>query len=218
LQNLENEKDLFILVASFLRKHEYSTSPDFSRELQALLLNKSRKIDATGSYKIPPYIDELFNALTAIYDASPIVVNYRRGAIVELLSYRLVLPRCQLDECRSNYRFLYPSRRHPYDKSDQVDVAVLSKTKNQIEGYCCKMQGRIIKFEDCTNLRQLVCYGEEDGYTVHVGVVCFDSTKNIERRLKNLSSEGQNLLFDELIRPYGLDNFASLRRSPFFEH
>jgi hypothetical protein len=212
---LEVDIDLFILFASFLRRNEQKSTSNFFKQLQNLKSNRLKDCDAEGKYAIAPYTDELCQAILAVYDASPLVVGYRRGAIVELLTYALVSHRCKEGECKGNHRFLYPSRPSPHHRSDQVDVAVLSELKLQIEGYSCKMQVKYIESMDCTNLQQLSHNGNEGGYAVHIGVVSFDSSKKVRRRLKDLSSPELNLFFEDTIQPYGLDNLIALTQSPF---
>jgi hypothetical protein len=77
------------------------------------------------------------------------------------------------------------------------------------------MQAKYIESVDCTNLQKLFDNGNEDGYAVHTGVVSFDSSKKVRRRLKDLSSPELGLTFEDTIQPYGLDNLTPLTQSPF---
>ena len=66
---------------------------------------------------------------------------------------------------------------------------------------------------DCTNLLALSKEASELGYSAHVGAICFDSSNIIRQRLRRLSLP--DLLFTEIIAPYGLDNLSDLMQSPF---
>ena len=121
--------DLFRLVAQFLKKHEQSTSSEFLKDLQALKRYNQRQLDEQGQFIRVSQSDEICKALEGLYNGTQKAVNFRRGAIVELLAYELVHSRCQENECRSNHRFVNRSNRY---SSDQVDVAILSEEELSI--------------------------------------------------------------------------------------
>ncbi len=131
-----------------------------------------KRIDINGqrvlSSSSPSSSDELFFALESLYDAEKGIINYQRGAIVELLTYKLVNSRCQDGDTKlhSNRQFFNEVRRSEithvgfvpvnapwYEcwsnqcldnqsgryRSKQVDVIVLLEKKYQIEGYSCKI-------------------------------------------------------------------------------
>ncbi|HEU5231094.1 MAG TPA: hypothetical protein VFU49_24950 [Ktedonobacteraceae bacterium] len=197
--------DFFILVAQFLKKHKQSTSTDFLKDLQALKSYSHRLLDEQGQLIHISQSDEICKALEGLYNGTQIAVNFRRGAIVELLAYRLVHSRCQDNECRSNHRFISQSNRY---QSDQVDVAVLAEKELSIEGYSCKLKSIGIMSEDCTNLSALSKIASELGYSVRVGVICFDNSNIIRQRLRRFPAT-------EMIMPYGFDNLFRLAMSPF---
>src|SRR5579885_3122050 len=87
--------DFFTLVAQFLKKHEQSTSTSFLEDLQALRLYNQRRLDGQGQFIHVSQSDEICKALEGLYNGTQIAVNFRRGAIVELLVYKLVHSRCQ---------------------------------------------------------------------------------------------------------------------------
>ncbi len=200
-------KDYFRLVARFLKDNDHRNLPAFAQKLQALRSVYQPRPNAEGRFVIPPYIDELISTLGALYDQDQVRVGFQRGAIVELLASRLVCPRCGSDECFSNHRFV--DRRY---ESDQVDVAVLSIGRQQIEGYACKIKRDGIMSEDCTNLAHLARKAEELDYNAHVGFVCFDDSRAITQKIKDRQ---RDIPFSIPIHAYGLDNIQELGENPF---
>jgi len=203
-------KNIFKFVAQFLQKHDSRISASFTEDLNVLRNYGIEHQDIDDQFVLPPYLDELCLALEALYDATPTVVNFRRGAIVEVFAYRLVNSRCYDNDCLSNHRFI--NRANGY-ASDQVDVAVLSEIEKEIEGYACKLKSAGMMSVDCTNLLALSKEASALGYSAHIGAICFDPSDAIRRRLKRLSVP--DLPFIEMIAPYGLDNLSDLMRSPF---
>lgn len=156
LQIREADKDFFDDIADFLQRCDGEMpSKKFAKKLRVLISEYGfESIDTIGQPVLSslPFADELFLALKALYDAGKDIINYRRGAIVELLTYKLVNSRCRDGECRSNHRFSNPSNRY---KSDQVDVVVLSEREFQIEGYSCKINIYSIKHHELTDIYYL---------------------------------------------------------------
>ncbi|HWS84273.1 MAG TPA: hypothetical protein VN207_08435 [Ktedonobacteraceae bacterium] len=203
-------KDVFDFVAQFLQKHNDRISTSFTKDLNSLREYSLGYLDVNGQPILHSHLEELCLALKALYDATPTVVNFRRGAIVEVLAHRLVSSRCPDNECFSNHRFI----NHPSGyASDQVDVAALSEIEKEIEGYACKLKSAGMMSVDCTNLLALSKEASALGYSAHVGAICFDPSDAIRRRLKRLSLP--DLPFIEMIAPYGLDNLSDLTQSPF---
>jgi len=200
-------QDYFRLVALFLKDHDQRTSPAFARKLQALRSYYERRSNAEGGYLIPPYIDELISTLEALYGQDQEIVGFQRGAIVELLTNKLVSSRCRSGECQNNHRFV--DGRYI---SDQVDVAVLSDLRQQIEGYACKIKPIGIMSVDCSNLITLAHKANEVDYDARVGFICFDNSHAIRQRVKDRL---QDFLMAPPIASYGIDNFQDLRKSPF---
>lgn len=198
-------QSFFKEVASFLRKHDCCTSPSFPKSLHALRLFHLRHPDAEGYVVTPAYVDELVNTLEALYKQDQKLLDVHRGAIVELLTNKLVLSRCPIYECFSNHRFIDGSSRY---QSDQIDIAVFSQYKRQIEGYECKMNSGGIQSVHCTNLVALAEKSQELDYSVHVGFICFDHSWIIQQRIKRFSLNGS-------ITAYGLDNLQDLQDNPF---
>ncbi len=200
-------QDYFRLVARFLKDNDHRNLPAFAQKLQALRSIYQPRPNAEGRFVIPPYIDELISTLGALYDQDQVRVGFQRGAIVELLASRLVCPRCGSDECFSNHRFV--DGRY---ESDQVDVAVLSEVRRQIEGYACKIKSMGIMSEDCSNLTTLANKAQALGYEVEIGAISFDHshviTQRIRDRLKDISFSGPFYAF-------GIDNMQDLGESPF---
>ncbi len=200
------DQDYFRSVALLLKDHGQSTSPTFTQKLLALRMRPNRP-NAEGRFVVPPYIDELTSTLKALYEQNQETVNFQRGAIVELLASELICSRCKSDECKSNHRFIDRSYT-----SGQLDVAVLSENRQQIEGYACKIKGKGIMSEDCGVLIDLARKAQELDYDVHVGAICFDHSHAIRQRL-------QDRLQDYPLAPpvaaYGIDNIRDLQESPF---
>ena len=105
LQIREKEKNLFKLIGRFLQAHSGFPSEDFTKGLEVLRDYKIRRVDLRGqrfSSSFSP--NELLSSIEALYNAdNEDTINYRRGAIVELLAYNLVNSRCKAGECWSNY-------------------------------------------------------------------------------------------------------------------
>lgn len=202
-------QSLFRLVALFLKNFDYSKSlaSSFVMKLQVLKLNHTKRPDADGTFSLPSHAAELLSNVEALYKQSERQVNFQRGAIVELLASELVATRCSVHECYSNYRFL--DGRY---SSDQVDVAVFSKSREQVEAYTCKLNCMNLTSADCTNLTALADKARDLYYSIHIGAICFDHSSLIEQRIRDrLTDTGISMRF----KAYGLDNFLELERSPF---
>lgn len=138
--------DMFQAVALFLRNHNQYDLLHFTKDLQALQRNLSEdNIDDEGHLIGIPGTDDIIHALEILYNQPQEILRYQRGAIVELVALELVWEHCEEGECFSNHRFIDDYSRY---KSDQVDVAVLSKTRKEIEGYACKMKSTGIESVD----------------------------------------------------------------------
>lgn len=213
----EEEKIFFNLVARFLQEYSGFPSKGFARRLEALKNSKFRNIDSSGqrfsSSSFSP--NDLFSAIEALYDADEEdIINYRRGAIVELLTYELVNSRCQEGECKSNQCLRYGTYT-----SKQIDIVVFSKSKGRIEGYSCKIKS---VSADCSGLRDLVDLsdeGKKSSCDICVGIVSFDNSSVIQQRLQTCSMPDAPSIdvpyLPHRIRAYGLNNLSDLTRSPF---
>ncbi len=195
----------FRSVALFLKAHERKTTPGFAIKLDALRRHGQTRPNAEGLFVSPPYVDELVITLEELYAQAQNKINFQRGAIVELLAFNLVEPRCQINECFGNYRFLYEQNSH---FTDQIDVAVLSERKRQIEAYTCKINPNGIKSEDCYNLIDLAKEAREQNYDIYTGAVSFDHSQIIEQRLRGFQGT-------ESIKAYGINNMRELETNPF---
>lgn len=65
-----------------------------------------------------------------------------------------------------------------------------------------------IESVDCTNLTMLAEKAQEQEYMTHIGIVSFDNSRMIRRRLEKFP-------FTRSIAVYGLDNIYDLNNSPF---
>lgn len=181
------------------------TQPRFGEDLQALRTYAKKYPNEEGFFAPAKYVDELLQTLDALYQQHDKVIGYQRGAIVELLATKLVDPRYKQGECLDNQSF--HDEQSPYSSS-QVDVAVLSRSLKQIEGYTCKVKADAIASADCTNLTALADIAERREYRVHIGAVCFDRSELIKRRIERFP-------LTRSFQAYGIDNISMLRKNPF---
>src|SRR2546421_662834 len=200
-------QDFFNLVARFLKDHDQHTGPTFAGKLQALRTYHRRRPNTEGRFIIPAYVDELISTLEALYQQDEQIIGFQRGAIVELLVSKLICPRCRINECWSNIRFV--DGRYA---SDQVDVAVLSTQRQQIEGYTCKIKPLAIISIDCTNLTALANKAQELDFDFNIGAICFENSNIVAQRVRDRL---RDIPFDKPFNSYGLDNILELEKSPF---
>lgn len=196
-------------VALFLNTYNQRSQANFAESLEVLLSSFQVFPDENGLFTTPEYAEELLQMITALYEQDGRIVGFQRGAILELLTSRLVSSRYPAGECMSNQRFV---DKHGRDITGQIDVAVLSNSRNCAEGYECKIKASGtpgLASEDCSNLRALVRAAHDEEYFVLVGVVSFDSNKIVERRLKHYDAPSY-------IKAYGLDSVMNLRNTPPF--
>ncbi|HCI81566.1 MAG TPA: hypothetical protein DHW02_17970 [Ktedonobacter sp.] len=132
------------------------------------------------------------------------MVDFLRGAIVELLTMRLVEQRCYAGECLSDQKFLDKNGR---EVTGQIDVAVLSHDDKYAEGYECKIKADGLMSEDCSNLKALVYAAHEEDYAVHVGIVAFVADRLVNRKLENFNAPSY-------VAAYGLDSLTQLQDTP----
>lgn len=199
------DQEFFEDITRFLNLYDRPDLPKFAENLQGLCAY--HRSDLVGEMNIVahPYMDELIETLEALYQQDQKTINAQRGAIVELLAFEPIQEHCNDGECFDNHRFIDEASRY---KSDQIDIAVLSKSRQQIEGYECKMKPEGIASIHCTNLTALANKAEEVGYDAWVGFICFENSQRIQRRL-------QKFLPAYPIHAYGLDNMQELRNNPF---
>jgi hypothetical protein len=197
----------FRRVAFFLKNNYQAGSPQFLEKLQALRSNAQPHLDA----RVPEYIDKLIDTLEHIYERDQRTLDYRRGAVVELFAGKIVRERCEPGEYFSNHCFVESLYGYGYS-SKQIDVVMFSERRRQVEAYSCKINPRRVNKEawesSCSDLVDLVSYGEEKGYVVHVGTVCFENSNVIISRLEDLPQT-------EIIHAIGVDNMHVLQHSPF---
>jgi len=199
---LLQNRNLVIPVSKVLQKYNQHAQSGLTEALDALYVNQSRRyIDE--NVVTPIHIVELVETLQNLYQQPDEDIRYQRGAILELFTYHLVRPRYKPGECVSNHRFVDGKYA-----SDQIDVAALSKELLHLEGYECKLKVNGIESADCTNLASVADAAEQRGYEVRVGIVCWDESKQMRRKLKRLQPA-------ECIELYGVDNLEVLEISLF---
>lgn len=199
------DEEFFEDVAEFLSIYDGPDLAGFAENLQGLRTYHKSELVGEENIVTHPYMDEFIETLDALYRQDQKTINAQRGAIVELLAFELIQEHCDDGECFDNHRFIDEASRY---KSDQIDIAVLSKSRQQIEGYECKMKPEGIGSVHCTNLTALANKAEESGYDAWVGFICFENSQRIQRRL-------QKFLPAYPIHAYGLDNMHELRNNPF---
>lgn len=195
--------DLFALVADILQSYTRRAEAGLEGELENVKLSQRRS--AAAGLVVPEHISSLVAAIHNIYQQNNEDIRFLRGAIVELLTLKLISPRYKPGECLSNQRFQDGSGR---TVTDQVDVAVLARSISQLEGYECKIKVAGIESHDCTNLSHLAEVAQIWDYRAHVGIVTFDDIKTMERKLRPLIPAPS-------IHLYGLENLFTLQYTPF---
>lgn len=196
--------NLLVIVADLLQTYERRAQTGLEDDLEALRLNQQRSTVAEKP-TTPNHVIELIQTLQKLYQLSNEDITYHRGAIVELLVYKLVSSRYSKGECVSNHRFVDEHGRYI---TDQIDVAALSRVTEQIEGYECKLKVTGIESSDSTNLTYLAQVAQEEDYHVNVGIVTFHDDRYMKRKLAKFS-------LDPCIKLYGLDSIDQLNKSPF---
>lgn len=195
--------DLLAIVAELLQTYERRAQVGLEDALDALRINQQRS--GSIGQTTPGHVTELIQTLHNLYKQPDEDIVYHRGAIVEVLVFKLISNRYNAGECVSNHSFVDEQGRVI---TDQVDVAALSRTKREIEGYECKLKADGIKSSDCTNLAKLATVAQHWGYHANVGVVTLDDDMYMKRKLARLQPA-------PVIKFYGLDTIETLRDSPF---
>jgi hypothetical protein len=193
-------------VAEILQTCVQKDPPDLAVKLQAIHTIYAY-IDDEGNVVLSANIAKLIQTLENFYRQPKEKIEDQRGAIVELLACKLVCSRYQDDtNCANSRRFVDEQRRNI--TIQEVDVAVLSDASKQLEAYECKMRVNKLEIHDCNELTYLVNEALKYGYRANVGVISFDPSPRIRRKLKQLHA-------DPCINSYGIDNLMTLRNFPF---
>ncbi len=194
---------LFALVADILQSYTRKAEAGLESELENVKTSQRRSVAA--ELVVPEHISRLVVAIHNVYQQNDEEIRFLRGAIVELLTFKLISPRYRPGECLSNQRFMDGNGRAI---TDQVDVAVLARSIYQLEGYECKIKVVGIDSPDCTNLSHLAEVAQVWDYRAHVGIVTFDDIKTMKYRLQRLNPVPS-------IHLYGLENLFTLQYTPF---
>ncbi|HEY4034752.1 MAG TPA: hypothetical protein VGL94_12385 [Ktedonobacteraceae bacterium] len=212
------DKDFFEDIADFLQKCDGEMpAKKVAKKLRVLREYGFKSIDINGQRVLSsPSSNELFLALESLYNAEKGIINYRRGAIVELLTYKLVTAvRKKIEplslQDKDAFSHLIDGVKTPTNRcnsrcqddecwsnqcldnqsgryrSKQVDVIVLLEKKYQIEGYSCKINIHSIKPIELIDIFYLSKEAKKLNYATHVGVVSFDHSSIIWQRLEDLS-------------------------------
>lgn len=203
------DQESFTNIALFLSTYTQHTQEYFAEALHDLRDSFQARHDKDEQFPVPASIDEFIQVLDGLYQHDVRLVGFLRGAIVEQLAFRLISQRCRPNECLDNQVF-QDERGH--DVTKQVDVAVLSRDDYFVEGYECKMRAsgtEGLKSEDCSSLANLMRVAHNEGFDVHVGVISFDSDKQVKSRLKHFHASPH-------IMAYGLESISRLRSIPSY--
>ncbi len=207
-------------IVNFLLTHE-NLLPDIAEILQTCVQKDPPElavklhaihtiyayIDDEGHLVLSGDIAKLIQTLENFYRQPKEKIEDQRGAIVELLGCRLVCLRYQgSPNCANSRRFVDEQQR--YITIQEVDVAALSDYPKQLEAYECKMRVNKLETHDCNDLTYLAKEALKYGYHANVGIISFDPSPMIRRKLKQLHA-------DPRIRSYGIDCLMTLRDSPF---
>lgn len=202
----EQDRDIFKQIALFIY---HNTKPLLAETVRWFLQGYMQpRPDSDGSFQVAPLLNELIQQLSRIYEHEESTLKFLRGTIVELFAYHIVNRHCDANECFNNCCFV--ERQIGYS-SRQVDVAVLSPTRKEIEGYTCKMRPEYLLPQDCINLTNVSSQAKNIGYTPYTGVICFENRRKIRQKLEDCTQ-------DASIYAYGLDNFDTLAMSPATRH
>jgi hypothetical protein len=164
---------------------------------------------------IPAYVTELLDAIYELYHQPRSVlfpnqreqINSLRGAVVERLGLELIKHRYRgNDECANSRRFL--DKNTMEITLQEVDVAALSCQRGELEGYECKLKAMALANHDCLDLECLYRAAAEEEFRAQVGVISFDATKMVERRLRHFQTA-------PCVLAYGVDGFDELEYNPF---
>lgn len=208
---LDTDLDFFKQVILFLRNNHkqvsQSTSASFAQKLQ-VLRDRQNRPDAGGNFPVAAYFDDVFQAIANMYEQEQIRLNFQRGVILELLTWKLISPRCKMGECLHNHRLVDDTF-----SSRQIDVAVLMLRLRQIEAYTCKINPYMLEEKDCVNLISLSDYVINRGFSTSLGVVGFNHTEVAKQKLKTL--ERRPYEFIAAIKVYGPNNMHELKNAPY---
>ena len=127
--------------------------------------------------------------------------------MVELVGLALIKPRYRhTDECANSRRFV--DQHNKTITFQEIDIAALSYGRRQLEGYECKMKAIALENHDLLDLEYLYCAATEEDYQAQVGIISFDTSKRVERRLRAFNAA-------LCIQAYGIDVLNELQYSPF---
>jgi hypothetical protein len=210
---LIEHRDTLEIVAGLLQTYVDSKDPGIAKALNGIRAVYSN-IDEQGNIIVPLHITKLVDALDRLYRENIEDVKSQRGAIVEVFGRKFVCSRYNTgEECANSRRFEDEQRRRI--TIQELDIAALSMTRRHIEGYECKLKVRGLISEDCVDLAYLIKAAQEEGYHANVGVISFDSDRDVARRLKYFQPVLEHLPSSKNIRVYGLESIELLQYSPF---
>ncbi|MEO7022248.1 MAG: hypothetical protein ABI234_19020 [Ktedonobacteraceae bacterium] len=205
---------LIIAIAQVLQKCTGEMHDDLDQKLTNIR-NLYQQNSSKVHIPVPDYIIELLQALhelyyqprNRLYKQVGEQINSLRGAVVELIGLKLIKPRYnQEDECANSRRFV--DRHNTKITLQEVDIAALSHTRHQLEGYECKTKAVALMNDDRIDLEYLYKAALEENYQAHVGVISLDPTKMVLKRLRHLGA-------DDCVQAYGVDMLRDLHYSPF---
>ncbi len=170
-EHLDDDATLVREIAFILQNFHGSMSDSLTNKLINIRAFYELN-DPEEHVPVPDYIIELLQALhelyyqprNRLYKQVEEQINSLRGAVVELIGLELIKPRYnQEDECANSRRFV--DRRNTKITLQEVDIAALSHTRHQLEGYECKTKAVALMNDDRIDLEYLYKAALEDWAT-----------------------------------------------------
>jgi hypothetical protein len=208
LENLD-QLDFFQEITEIVQSCVGKNPPDLQEKLQSVGM-MHEETDQDGNIVLPGYVSQMITTVEKFYRQSNETIRDQRGAIVELLGYKIVQTRySQAGECANSRRFV--DREGKVITIQEMDVAALCHTRRQCEVYECKMRSNKLERDDCHDLTAVAEAARQIGYRANVGVISFDNDKLIRRHLMRLGASPS-------IKAYGVESIGALRYPPFEEN
>ncbi len=187
-------------VAAVIRGQVGKPSTDFATMMKGLAIRLSGNTQSQF----------ILSALQAFYDnaQSSDEVNMRRGMVLELATYLLISKYYLPQECMMQCHVYAQHNASRRVNMKEVDICAWNAEAFTGEAYECKTKPYHIFKEDCDSLVAIQVESEAYAEGFRIGVVSYDSTTEVEKRLDALSADARLLPFgwdslDDLTDPIG---------------
>ena len=209
-----DDSDLLPTIARILRNIHGEAQESLAQEL-TIVRALYESVRPEGEDSIPEYVAELLQAIhelyhqarSALFSQPKDQINSLRGAVLERLAFELIKHRYgENDECANSRRFL--DHFGNVVTLQEIDLAALSASRRQLEGYECKIKAMSVEHHDCVDLTYLYRGALEEEFQVQVGVISLDPGKMVAKRLKWLTAA-------PCVLAYGVDGLDELQYCPF---